>query len=203
MLFQKVARAVTGVIFRCCYHIVFEGAQLVPKEGGFLVCCNHRTTLDPIFLSQKVKCNLRFMAKAELFHNPFFGFVIRHLGAFPVQRGKGDMAAIQTAKTALRQGDALIMFPEGTRSKDGNLLKIKSGAVMIAGQTGADILPMVICFEGKLHFRSKIIVRYGDIIPNGELGVSAGAPNPSELRSANKLLQSRLQQLLDEARESL
>lgn len=203
MLFQKVARAVTGIIFRSYYHIVFQGVEQVPKKGGFLVCCNHRTTLDPIFLAQKVKCNLRFMAKAELFENPFFSFIIRHLGAFPVQRGKGDMTAIQTAKAALTQGDSLIMFPEGTRSKDGKLLKIKSGAVMIAGQTGADILPMVICFEGKLHFRSKIVVRYGAVIPNGELGVSAGAPNPSELRSANKLLQNRLQELLDEANASL
>ncbi len=126
MLLQRVARVATGFIFRIIYNLQFEGVENIPKDSGFMVCSNHRTNLDPIFVAQKVKCSLRFMAKIELFQNKLIGWFLGRLGAFPIDRGKGDMTAINTAKQAIENGDALVMFPEGTRSKDGKLLKFKS-----------------------------------------------------------------------------
>lgn len=195
MTFQKLARVVTGFIFRIIYNLQFEGIENIPKGGGIIVCSNHRANLDPIFVAQKVKCYLRFMAKAELFKNKLIGWFLGTLGAFPVDRGKGDMTAINTAKQAIKDGDALVMFPEGTRSKDGKLLKFKSGAAMIAGQTGADILPIGISFEGKLKFRTKITIRYGKVIKNEELGFTTGTP--SEIKFARNLLQERIAALID------
>ncbi len=197
MLFQKVARVVTGFVFRIIFNLKFEGTENVPSEKGFMVCSNHRANLDPIFVAQKVKCHLRFMAKIELFKNKFAAALITSLGAFPVERGKGDMTAINTAENAIKNGDALVMFPEGTRSKDGKLLKFKSGAVMIAGQTGADILPVGISFSGKLKFRTKVTVRYGKLIKNEELKFTSGTPTPSEIRYARNLLQDRVAELID------
>ena len=94
----------------------------------------------------------------------------------------------------VQSGKVLAMFPEGTRSTDGIPLRPKSGAALVAAKTKADIIPVAICFEGKLRFRSRITVRYGKLIPNGELGITTGAPR--EIKTASKKLMARITELL-------
>ena len=100
----------------------------------------------------------------ELFQNPFVGFIIRHLGAFPVARGKGDTSAIDTAVETVKNGRVLGLFPEGTRSHDDQLLRFKSGAAVIASQSGGDLLPAAIWYECK-KFRSRVVIRYDSPSP--------------------------------------
>lgn len=195
MWLQSFAKVVTTFAFKIAYDMNFEGLENIPKNGGFLMCANHRANIDPVFIAQRTKCDFRFMAKAELFKNPLIGWFLRKIGAFPVERGKGDMTAINTAKEAIAEGNTLVMFPEGTRSKDGQLLKFKSGATMIASQTNADIMPVGINFEGKLRFRSKVTVRYGKLIKNEELGIKNNTPG--ELKYARNLLRDRIAALID------
>ena len=100
------------------------------------------------------------MAKAELFKIFGLGFLIKHLGAFPVDRNKADLKAIKTALSVLKKEEALMMFPEGTRVKAGESADAKSGMIMLAHKAGASILPIGINSNYKLF--SKLTVNIGE-----------------------------------------
>ena len=115
------------------------------------------------------------MAKDELFHgNKFFTWLIKYMGAFPVVRGSGDSSVITTSIEKLRSGRNLIIFPEGTRSKDGTLGRGKTGVALIAAVAQVPVVPVAISFKGeKLKFRSKVIVSYGKPISPEELKIDS------------------------------
>lgn len=144
------------------YNIKFEGKENIPRGKACVYVSNHRTYADPPLIVLGVKRRFSFMAKEELFRFKPFAVLIKSLGAFPVERGKGDESAISNSLKVLSEGRNLVIFPEGTRSKDGKLGRGKTGAALIAAKAGVDIVPVGIIFEGdKLKFRSKIIVKYG------------------------------------------
>ena len=101
------------------------------------------------------------MAKSELFSLPFFSFIIKKLGAFAVTRGSRDLKIIDTACNVVKDGKILAMFPEGHRSKSGEILKFKTGVVKIALKSNCKILPCSI-FYVKGKFRKKVYLNYGD-----------------------------------------
>lgn len=193
--FYFIAKKVTNLFIHIAFRMRYEGMENIDQSGGFMVCSNHRTNLDPLFIAQKIKPQLFFMAKQELFKNKFFGALIKALGAFPVERGKGDSGAIDFAVDTLRSGRVLAMFPEGTRSKDGVPQKPKSGAALVAIQTKANVLPVGISFEQPLHFRSTVTIRYGKPVRFEELGATKGLP--SEMKHASKLIMGRIVELVD------
>ena len=193
-LFYFVAKKLTNAFIHIAFRMRYEGKENIDQRGGFMVCSNHRTVLDPLFIAQKIRPQLFFMAKQELFKNCFFGAIIKGLGAFPVERGKGDNSAIDFAVDTLKSGKVLAMFPEGTRSKDGTPGKPKSGAALVAMQTKADILPVAISFEPPLRFRSVVTIRYGKMIRFEELG--AEHSTPSEMKRASKLIMGRIVELV-------
>ena len=199
MSFYRFARAVMRFVVWLCFDFHVEGRENLPEGGGYILCSNHRTYLDPVFLGIKIKPQLFFMAKAELFRHKLLGVIIKHLGAFPVERGSGDSAPIDNAVRILKEGQVFAVFPEGTRSKDGVPLRPKSGAALIAWKTGADIIPAGISFQGKLGFRRKVTLRYGKPIPSGELGFTEGLPR--ELREASKLMMGRIVELVDPVKQ--
>lgn len=170
-MFYTVIKTIATPLIHILFNLKFEGRENIPESGTLVVCSNHRSFIDPAFIAVGIKKRkLCFMSKKELFSFKPFGFLISKLGAFPVDRGSGDTEAIKTAEDYLKKGRPLMIFPEGTRSKDGNPLRPKSGAVYIASDTGADILPVAICFEGKrLFIRKKVTVCYGKPIPNSEI----------------------------------
>ena len=110
-----------------------------------MICANHISDIDPVFLLMAQKRHIYYMAKAELFGSGiarwFFG---KKFGAFPVKRGTGDTSAIDTSERIVKEGKLLGIFPEGTRSKDGKLGRAKSGAALIASRTGSWIIPAAI-----------------------------------------------------------
>ena len=127
------------------YHIQVEGREHIPTSGGFVLASNHRSYADPPLLATRLRGQrCVFMAKEELFRNKFFGWLIRKLGAFPVTRGAGDNGVIETAEQYVRSGRVLMIFPEGTRSKDGRVGRGKTGVALIAAQTGAPVVPVAI-----------------------------------------------------------
>ena len=167
----------------------------MPPEGRVVICCNHVTMKDPIFVSSVHKRQINYMAKAELFENKFFGGVIRSLGAFPVHRGQGDQDAMASARKLLEEERVVGIFIEGTRSRTGQLLKPKTGAVMLAHQTHSPILPMCITApEGKVPSAfQKIAVSCGDLILPEELGIEDG--NIASYRNAARLVMSRIAEM--------
>ncbi len=135
------------------YRMKARGLENIPK-GAAVVCGNHTARVDAVLV---VLALFRqgerpaLIAKAELFRNPVARWFFTYMGAFPVNRGKADLAAVKKCLTVLKQGKKLIIFPEGTRVKEG-MGEAKSGAAMMALRTQSPVLPVYIT-PGKKAFR--------------------------------------------------
>ena len=195
--FYAFAWFVTRVIWAVLFDVTYEGRENIPESGGALVVCNHRFLKDPLLLAHAfTRRQLFFMAKAEWFKSGPFGMLIRWLGAFPVNRGEGDLSAIDHAVELVKEGRLVGIFPEGTRNRTGGPMRPKSGTAFIARQTGADVLPCALIFGEKHGFREKITVKIGKVIPYGELGFEE--EGRSSLRRASKTIMGRINALMGE-----
>lgn len=161
-MLYKVAMGVLTAFFHCAFRMKVEGKENIPKEGGMILAVNHRSNLDPVIAGYSCPRPLTFMAKSELFKNPIFGKLITALGAFPVHRGSGDIAAIRSAFSILKDGRAMLIFPEGHRVKEGETPKAQPGVAMIAQRAKVPVIPVFI--EGKFRWLSKITVHYGKAV---------------------------------------
>lgn len=189
-------RYVTMGVYKLFYNFHIEGAENIPQDRALVMASNHRSYADPVILTMPMKKPVTYMAKEELFKNKLFGWFITKLGAFPVKRGTGDMQVIDDAVAILNSGRHLVIFPEGTRSKDGKVGKGKTGVAMIAAKSGADVLPCGIIFEGeKLHFRSKLTLRFGKVIPASEIAVEDASPKA--LKEVKKRIMGEIIELVE------
>lgn len=167
--FYRFAKAVIHPFFRWIQPVRVVGTENIPNQGAYIMCSNHTSMTDPFFAITIFKEQIHFMAKAELFKIGLFRLVLGAAGVFAVNRGKGDMDAINTAKEIIRRGDILGIYPEGTRYKEGPPRKAKSGVAYIAMDTKADILPVSVYREGKYNFFKKTTIRIGKLIKYEEL----------------------------------
>ena len=190
-----IIRHVVGLIYRIVYNLSFEGLENIPKEGGRIYACNHRSYADPVLVTIPVPKRFAYMAKEELFKNPFFRALIKALGAFPVRRGAGDMSVIEDSVEKLKKGKNLLIFPEGTRSKDGKVGRGKSGVALIAAMSGVDVIPVGIVFEGELCFRKKVVVKFGKPIKAEELKIEERSPR--ELKRVKGTIMTALTELVE------
>ncbi len=200
-----------NTFYRFCKGIVYPLAKLIypfriingntiPKTGRYIICSNHISMLDPVFLGCSQKRQLHFIAKAELFKNRLFAKIIRKLGAFPVHRGAGDNTAMDNALSVLKEGHVLGIFPEGTRSKDGNLLRPKPGIIMFAYQGNAPILPVaIVAKKGQVKPFHRTLINCGEPIQPEELGITSGSG--MEMRNASRLVMSRIAARREEVRD--
>jgi len=135
-------------VFRLIFYILFRarvyGRENIPAEGAVILAANHASNIDPPLMASLIDRPVSYMAKIELFENPIFGAAIRRCHAFPVKRGESDRGAIKAAVTVLKEERVLGLFPEGTRSKTGELQKAEAGVALIAAMTGAPIVPVAI-----------------------------------------------------------
>ena len=193
-----IAYMVLWVVFRIVMPTRCINKQNRP-EGGALLCANHTRTNDPLFIAYALGWHyqIHVMAKEEIMHWPLIGWVLKHGGIFGVKRGKADVAAIKTAMKYLKDGELLLMFPEGTRSKDGKLQRPRSGAALIAMQTGADVLPCAVCYGDRLGFRTKVTICYGELIKNERFGFTPGVHSPRELKDASHLIMDEIVKLME------
>ena len=176
-----LAKFLVRLYFMIMFRLRFEGRENIPKDTTVIYACNHRSNADPPLLGCGARGKFAFMAKEELFRNKLFAWLIRSLGAFPVARGKGDTTVIDTAVERLGSGRSLMIFPEGTRSKDGKVGKGHTGAALISAKAGKPIIPVGICYGEKLRFRSPLTVRFGEPIAPDEYCEICDAPNPRQL----------------------
>ena len=140
------------------------GRERLPSNGG-LFCANHTGMSDPLCLivSLGVKWNLHVMAKAELMRVPVLGWLLKQAGIFGVERGKSDVGAIKTAMKFLKSGESVLMFPEGTRikngvDKDGHESEAKAGAAMLAVRTGVPLVPVYIPEKKRWFGITKVVI---------------------------------------------
>ncbi len=192
----SVASVVVTPFLSALYRVKFRNRNNIPKEGAYIIMSNHLSYLDPLLLGMgQRKRKLRFMAKSELFKNKLFAKLITSLGAFPVVRGEGiEQEAISTGEEILRNGGVMTIFFEGKRSRTGEFLRPRSGAMIIAYQTNTPIVPACITPEkGLIKPFRKTRVTFGDPVTPAELGVTTG--NPRELRDASKKVMEMLKQM--------
>jgi 1-acyl-sn-glycerol-3-phosphate acyltransferase len=137
------------VLFILLTRWEIKGKENTPSQGPLLVVANHLNTVDPPLLGVSLGRKTIFMAKEELFHSRLSAYFVRNFGAFSIHRGKLDRQAIRRAQQVLTDGLALVMFAEGTRSKNAQLQPALPGAALIAGHSDAPILPVgIIGTEG-------------------------------------------------------
>ncbi len=165
-MFYSFLRNCARLFYIIVYHITVIGRENIPAEkGGYIIASNHVSNNDPPVVGITFKGKYTFMAKQELFEiNPFFTWLIKRLGAFPVKRGAKDNSAIDRALESLKEGRIFVIFPEGTRSKDGTLGRAKSGVTLIAAQAKVPVVPVYIKY-GRKKFRRNIVISIGEKIP--------------------------------------
>ena len=176
-----LVKFVVKVFFKILYSLHYEGKENIPKDTTVIYACNHRSNADPPLLGAGARGKFAFMAKEELFKNKLFAWLIRSLGAFPVARGKGDTGVIDTAVERLNNNRSLMIFPEGTRSKDGKVGKGHTGAALIAVKADKPIIPVGICYGEKLKFRAPLTVKFGKPIYPEDYCEISDNPNPRQL----------------------
>lgn len=201
--FYIIAMPFTWLTCKLLYRITYIDKQNVPKKGKLIIAANHISGWDPVFVGSAMVRVIHAMAKEEIFYNWFVKAVVTGLNAFPISRGSSDRRAFEYALELLRRGKVLGIFPEGTRSKDYKPGKGKSGIALIAAMTGADIVPVAIYSAGKpvRAFRTHVIVEFGPVIRNEELGLTDGK-KASELRGATRLIMDRIKEMWDKIDEN-
>lgn len=153
-----LTRLACRIYFRLRHRWKVVGLENLPASGGVVVMSNHASHLDPPLLGAALPRPIRPMAKIELFRNPIFGRYIDVLGAFPIRRGEGDREGMRCAIEMVRNGEVLVLFPEGTRTEDGRLRAFHPGSAMLALRAGAPVVPVRIrgTFEAWGKGRRKI-----------------------------------------------
>jgi 1-acyl-sn-glycerol-3-phosphate acyltransferase len=121
-----------------------RNASLVPREGGLIVASNHISFWDPPLVGSALPRGPYFLAKEELFATPVLGPLIRGLRSIPIRRGTADLSGMARAIDVLRRGEALLMFPEGSRMRDGELHPARPGVGMMAVTADVPIAPCYI-----------------------------------------------------------
>jgi 1-acyl-sn-glycerol-3-phosphate acyltransferase len=163
---------IVRAVFQPFFHVYFRmsrmGREHVPSHGPVIIAANHRSFLDPFVIATLVRRPMYYVAKKELFANRLMAWLLNSLGAFPIDRGNGDVDAMATAREILERGDVVLIFPEGTRIRPGTLAPPRRGVGRLALETGAPVVPVAVI--------GTEAVRRGRRIRPHKVRIRAGAP---------------------------
>jgi len=169
------------------FHV--EGLERIPRKGPLIVACNHISFWDPPLVGAHLPREMHFVAKAELFHNPLFGALIRSYNSIPIQRGAQARAGLRGAEEVLSAGGAVLIFPEGTRNKSGELLPPRAGVGRLAAVTRTPVAPA--CITGSNQIRRSMRRQVPIRITFGSpmMPPASGHPEREEVRAyARKIM---------------
>jgi glycerol-3-phosphate dehydrogenase (NAD(P)+) len=171
-------RAFAEPAIRFWFRLRREGHEHIP-DGKVILAANHRSFLDPFILGTCLRRPIYFVAKKELFDKPWQGWFLNCLGAFPIKRGESDEDSVATALALLERGEAVVIFPEGTRQRTGPLREPRRGVGRLALESGAPVVPVAMTGTAR--------VRRGWLIRPVKVSVRLGRPltfpqvdNPSQ-----------------------
>ena len=191
-----LAATISWPVVKVGFRLRARGTEHLP-EGGFVLAANHTSNFDPWPLALPLfpRRQLRFMAKSELF-NPILKPILLGGGAFPVRRGEADLEAIRRAVALVRDGEIVVMFPEGTRRRKGLRKKHEArphtGAARIALSAGAPLVPAAIKGTDRLSRLGPLRVVYGPPIPLDDLRRQEISP---AAREATERLMAEIREL--------
>lgn len=132
----------TNLFCKVIGHLEARGVSHIPREGGVLLVANHISLLDPVIIGSAANREIHFMGRSDLFNVPILGKIITAYNAYPVNRWKPDLGALRRTVSLLKEGNAVLIFPEGTRSLDGKLGKTHDGACFIAHRANVPTIPV-------------------------------------------------------------
>ena len=155
----QVGRVICRLACVQWFDLKVYGLKHMPRAGGVLIVSNHQSYLDPVVLAAKTPRPLSFLAKSELFEIPGFSWLIQSLNAFPVRQGEGDVGAVRETIRRLQEGHALNMFPEGSRTDDGEIAPMLPGIGLIVRRAGVPVVPAAIVGSFAAWPREKKIFR--------------------------------------------
>jgi 1-acyl-sn-glycerol-3-phosphate acyltransferase len=191
--FYSFARGVISAVFKPLYRIQIIGLESFPKDGGVLLCSNHIDNFDPPVVGITCPRPVVFMAKEELFHIPIIKTLIKNANAFPVKRGMSDREALRKGLAALKDNKVLGLFPEGTRSRTGELGKGLSGAGFFALRSNAHVVPCAII--GPYRPFKKLKVVYGEPI-----GMDRLREEKISIDEATEIIMNHIRDLIEKHR---
>jgi 1-acyl-sn-glycerol-3-phosphate acyltransferase len=181
----------------------FVGLENIPSSGPFILAVNHQSFVDPIFAGIMFKGQLWFMARDTLFKNKLFGLFLKSVKAIPVRRGQADHASIKAIIAHLKQGDAVCLFPEATRTTDGRIAPFKGGFTLLSRRGNAPVVPVLIDGAFECWPRHKFI-----FTPGSKITITYGKPISVEQISAMEddvfavMLTNTMRQMQSEVRIS-
>lgn len=197
--FFDVARVIVRMLLFLFTNWQVRGRENIPREGAVIVVANHINLTDPPILGVSLGRKTVFMAKKEVFHSRFLSYFLRGCGVFPVHRGQLDREALRQANQLLTRGLALIMFPEGSRSKNDQLQPAFPGSALIALRNGVPILPVGIAGTEKIKGiawllrRPRVIINIGHLFSPPPVG---GKLTKVELAGLTNSIMARIAELL-------
>ncbi len=202
--FYTIAYVVCQSVSRVIFHVSVKGREHIPKSGPFIAASNHTSFTDPPLIGSLIKREIAFFAKEELFHKVILKDLIKRLNSFPVKRGESNVSSVKTCIRILQnQKMPLLIFPEGTRIKTGQLGTPERGISFIAAQTKVPILPIYVENGERLLdcalFQKRLKVRFGEAIQYDDY-----APLVKEKKGYAELAQlimSKIQALKDECQD--
>lgn len=192
----RLAQCLSFVYLKTFHRFEVNGLDNIPEDGAFLLASNHISFLDPPALGCKINRNLHYFARDSLFVGPL-GLLIRRLNSIPVNRGQLDLRTLKLTLSVLNSGEPLLVFPEGTRSLDGNLGKPKKGIGLLIDKAKCPVVPARIrgSFEilgkGKIFPRlgRKLTITYGRLISYEELS-STSSQNDRRTEISNLVMEA-------------
>jgi 1-acyl-sn-glycerol-3-phosphate acyltransferase len=198
-----ILKPLAVLVMRLWFRLEVRGTEHVPAAGPVLLVANHSSLLDPALVGGAAPRRLCFMAKAELFRVPLFGRLIRALNARPVRREGASAQALREALDALRSGQALLVFPEGTRGDEGDIRPPKPGAGMLAVMSGATVVPVYVSGSGRALPRGRLVPRPAKVVvqfgPALSFAVAPDDARRERYREAAEEMMRAVARLRDEA----
>lgn len=188
----RLILAVSGVKVRV------EGLDKLEPGKSYIFAANHQSQFDIFCLQGRFDWDFRWLAKKELFQIPIFGPALRRSGNIPVDRASGRKAMQSLAEAAdrIKNGCSVVIFPEGTRSADGELHSFKVGGMVIAIKAGVGVVPMAICGTRRVLAKGKILPRSGEVVIRLGDPVDASAYSLKEKQELADHLRSQVAELL-------
>lgn len=185
-------------IAKAIYRIDYKGIDHIPCDGKLIVCSNHKSVIDPVFLAIPFKRQIRYMAKSELFeeHGRLARWFLCKMGAFPVKRNSGDAESVHIAMRILEDNGVLGIFPQGKCVFDNAPFTPKAGVAMVASKTKSPVLPVSIYCDGMIKPFCRITIRFGDVVSFEELDFNVNSR--SAIRMAAEIIATKINNMLEE-----
>jgi len=182
--------------FRLWFRLQVHGRENIPKRGKLIFAANHISAIDPFVIGSFVPRSLYFLAKKELFQNPLLAALFRFLQAIPLDRREVSHGMVRRVNQLLAKGEAVLLFPEGTRTRTGQMGEGKSGVGMFAAMNGADIMPVRIeglsDQPGAFRWGAGVKVFFGPVISVAPF-LQNGAASKEMYREIAALVLNRIQ----------